>query len=144
MKMRIKRMRERAVLPEYQTLGAAGFDFHACIDEPLVLKAGEIEVVPTGVGVEIPAGYELQVRTRSGLAMKNKVTMLNGLGTIDSDFRGEMCVMLVNHGEKDFVIEPQMRIAQGVVAKYERVDWEEVEMLSETKRRGGFGSTGLI
>lgn len=143
MKMKIKRMREGALLPEYQTAGAAGFDFHVCIDEPLVIAPGKFAAIPTGVGVEIPVGFELQVRPRSGLAFKHDVVMFNGIGTIDSDFRGEMMVKLANYGEKDFVVEPGMRIAQGVVARVERVEWDEVGELSETKRKGGFGSTGL-
>jgi dUTP pyrophosphatase len=109
----------------------------------VVLKPGGIEVFHTGLGVEIPEGYELQIRPRSGLAFKHQVTMLNGIGTIDSDFRGEMCVILKNHSEVDFVVEPGMRIAQGVVSRYEKVQWEEVEELSKTDRKGGFGSTGL-
>ena len=142
--MKIMKMREEAVVPEYQTTGAAGFDFRACIGELMTLKHGEIGIFPTGVGVEIPEGYELQVRTRSGLAFKHRVTMLNGVGTIDSDFRGEICVTLVNWGDEDFVVEPGMRIAQGVVAKFEKAEWEEVDELTETKRAtGGFGSTGL-
>lgn len=136
-------MREGAILPKYQTLSSAGFDFHAAIDEPYTLKIGEIKAFPTGVGVEIPEGYELQIRPRSGLAYKNKVTMFNGVGTIDADYRGEMQVLLVNHGEEDFVIEPGMRIAQGIVSKFEHVEWAEVDELSETERSGGFGSTGL-
>ena len=136
-------MREGAVLPKYQTAGAAGFDFHACIDAPIVLAAGEIEVFPTGLAVEIPVGYELQIRPRSGLTFLHKVTMLNGIGTIDSDFRGEMMVILKNYGEEDFVVEPGMRIAQGVVARYEKVERVEVDELSKTERKGGFGSTGL-
>ena len=136
-------MRAGAVLPKYQTAGAAGFDFHACIDAPVVLKAKEIRPFPTGLSVELPEGYELQVRPRSGLAFKHRVTTLNGVGTIDSDFRGEMQVMLANWGDDDFVVEPGMRIAQGVVAKFEKVEWEETGELSKTKRRGGFGSTGL-
>jgi len=136
-------MREGAILPKYQTAGAAGFDFHACVDEPVTLKPGEIKNFPVGVGVEIPDGYELQVRPRSGLAFKNQVTMLNGIGTIDSDYRGEMHVSLINFGKEDFVVEPGMRIAQGVINKFEKIEWDEVEELSETKRKGGFGSTGL-
>ena len=143
--MKIKKMREGARVPEYQTSGAAGFDFCACVEEPVTLRAKDgIGTFPTGVGVEIPKGYELQVRTRSGLAFKHRVTMLNGMGTIDSDFRGEMFVTLVNWGEEDFVVEPGMRIAQGVVSKFEKVEWEEVEELSSTERNeGGYGSTGL-
>jgi dUTP pyrophosphatase len=142
-KIKIKKMREEAVLPKYQTAGAAGFDFHACVEKSTVLKPGEAKVFHTGLGVEIPEGYELQIRPRSGLAFKYGVTMLNGVGTIDSDFRGEMCVILRNFGEEDFVVEPGMRIAQGVVSRYEKVAGAEVEQLSETGRRGGLGSTGV-
>jgi dUTP pyrophosphatase len=143
MKMRIKRARKGAILPEYQTDGAAGFDFHACIEKSVEIEPGGIEVFPTGLSVEIPEDYELQIRGRSGLAFKHKVTMLNGIGTIDSDFRGEMSIMLKNHGEEIFVVEPGMRIAQGVVSRFEKIEWEEVGELSETNRKGGFGSTGL-
>ena len=93
--------------------------------------------------MEIPKGYELQIRSRSGLAYKHQISLLNGIGTIDSDYRGEMSVLLKNHSDVDFVVEPGMRIAQGVVAKYTHVEWEEVSELSETERSGGFGSTGL-
>jgi len=143
MKMKIKKLREGAVLPEYQTAGAAGFDLCACVDESVVIGPGETKMLTTGVAVEIPYGFEMQIRPRSGLAFKYRVSMLHGVGTIDSDYRGEVCVLLHNFGEEDFVVEPGMRIAQGVVARYEKVSWEEVSELSETKRKGGFGSTGL-
>ncbi len=143
MKMKITKFYDDAIIPQYQTKGAAGFDFCVHISEPVVLKPGEIKAFGTGVGVEIPAGYELQIRSRSGLAYKHHVSLLNGIGTIDSDYRGEMSVLLKNSGDQDFVVEPGMRIAQGVVAKYTHVDWEEVTKLSETDRAGGFGSTGL-
>jgi len=107
------------------------------------MKKGEMKAFPTGVGMEIPEGYELQIRSRSGLTYKHLVTMLAGVGTIDADYRGELQVLLKNHGEEDFVVEPGMRIAQGIVSKCERAEWEEVEELSETERSGGFGSTGL-
>ncbi|MDR1196769.1 MAG: dUTP diphosphatase [Candidatus Nomurabacteria bacterium] len=143
MKIKIKKVRDGAELPAYQTVGAAGFDFHAAIDTAVTLKPGQHRAFPTGVSVEIPAGYELQIRPRSGLAYKYGVTMLNGVGTIDSDFRGEMNVMLVNFGDQDFVVEPAMRIAQGVVERYEKVEWVETQELSETERgAGGLGSTG--
>ena len=142
MKMRIKLTRDNAILPQYQTAGAAGFDFHAAIDEPLTIKAGQSTIIPTGVAVEIPIGYELQVRARSGLAFKNDIGLVNGIGTIDADFRDEIMTKLTNFGDKDFVVEPNMRIAQGIVAKHETVEWEEVDELSETNRKGGFGSTG--
>ncbi len=144
MKMKITKFYDDAIIPQYQTAGAAGFDFCAHISEPYTLKPGEIHAFGTGVGVEIPEGYELQIRSRSGLAYKYQVSLLNGIGTIDSDYRGEMSVLLKNHSDKDFVVEPGMRIAQGIVAQYARVEWEEVSELSETDRSsGGFGSTGL-
>lgn len=143
MKMKITKFYDDAIIPQYQTAGAAGFDFCAHISEPYTLKPGEIHAFGTGVGVEIPEGYELQVRNRSSLPFKYHVSLLNGIGTIDSDYRGEMSVLLKNFSDKDFIVEPGMRIAQGVVAKVERIDWEEVNKLSETNRAGGFGSTGL-
>lgn len=144
MKVKIIKFYDNAIIPAYQTKGAAGFDFCAHISEPVTLKPGEIRSFGTGVGVELPEGYELQIRSRSGLAYKHRVSLLNGIGTIDSDYRGEMNVLLKNYGEEDFVVEPGMRIAQGIVARYEHVDFEEVAELSETDRSsGGFGSTGL-
>jgi dUTP pyrophosphatase len=143
MKMRIKKVRASAQLPEYQTTLAAGFDFHAAIDALVTIQPGGTAVIPTGLAVEIPAGYELQIRPRSGLAYKYDVTMMNGVGTIDADFRGEMMVKLINFGATDFVVEPGMRVAQGVVARHETVKWVEVDELSPTERQGGFGSTGV-
>ena len=145
MKIKIKKMREGAILPEYQSAGAAGFDIHACIDETVILQPGGVVSFPTGIGVEIPEGYELQVRSRSGLAFKDQVCMLHALGTIDSDYRGEIKILLKNHGDSAFAIEPGARIAQGVVTRVERVEWEETEELSETTRAdGGLGSTGIL
>lgn len=145
MKLKFKKMRPNATIPQYQTEGAAGFDFHAAIDKSVIIKPHQPpHPIPTGIAVEIPLGYELQIRPRSGLAYKHSVTMMNGVGTIDSDYRGEMQVLLINHGDSDFIVEPDMRIAQGVIAKYEKISWEEVDELSETDRGvGGFGSTGL-
>ncbi len=143
MKVKIVKFYDDAIIPQYQTAGAAGFDFCAHLAAPVTLKPGEIHAFDTGVGVELPAGYELQIRSRSGLAYKHSVTLLNGIGTIDSDYRGEMRVLLKNHGDHDFVVEPGMRIAQGVIAQYAHVEWEEVTELSESDRNGGFGSTGL-
>ena len=141
--MKIQRIRDNAILPEYQTDGAAGFDFHAANEQPLLIKSGKAVTVPTGIAVEIPRGYELQVRARSGLAFNYNIGLVNGVGTIDSDFRGEISIRLINLGSEDFIIEPDMRIAQGVVAKYERINWQEVDKLSETTRgAAGFGSTG--
>lgn len=143
MKMKITKFYDDAIIPAYQTRGAAGFDFCAHLSEPYTMQPGEIHAFDTGVGVEIPEGYELQIRSRSGLAYKHHISLLNGIGTIDSDYRGEMRVLLKNHGDKAFIVEPGMRIAQGIVAKYERIEFEEVQNLSGTDRSGGFGSTGL-
>ena len=145
MKVRIKKIAEDVIMPQYETPGAAGFDFHAYIKEPYVLKVNKRYAVPTGLIFEIPDGYELQIRARSGLAARNGITMMNGVGTIDSDYRGEVYVLLTNRGEEDFVIEPGMRIAQGL---FERVDQAEFELtdeeFSETERgKKGFGSTGV-
>ena len=145
MKVKIKKILEHAILPEYQTALAAGFDFHAAITEPVTIKPGALEIISTGVAVEIPAGYELQIRPRSGLAFKHRVLPVNAIGTIDADYRGEMMIGLVNNGIADFAIEPGMRIAQGIVAKHETIEWEEATELSDTDRgTGGFGSTGGI
>ena len=141
--MKIFKFYDDAIIPVYQTDGAAGFDFCAHIDEPYTMKPGEIKDFGTGIGVEIPKGHELRLSSRSGLAFKNHISLLNGIGVIDSDFRDEVRALLVNFGDKDFTIEPGMRIAQGVVAKYARVEFEEVAELSKTGRSGGFGSTGV-
>lgn len=131
-------------LPEYATALAAGLDVRANNPEPIVLKPLERAMVPTGLFIEIPAGYEVQVRPRSGLAAKKGVTVLNAPGTIDADYRGEVCVILVNLSNADFVIEKGERIAQLVLAKHERIDWECVNELASSERgEGGFGSTGV-
>lgn len=130
-------------LPEYATQLSAGVDVRANNDEPIVLKPLHRAIVPTGLFLEIPAGYEVQVRPRSGLAAKKGITVLNSPGTIDADYRGEVCVILVNLSEGEFIIEKGERIAQLVAAKVEHVVWESAEELSETERgKGGFGSTG--
>lgn len=131
-------------LPEYKTKGAAGVDLKANIEEEIVLKPLERKLIPTGLYVEIPEGYEGQVRPRSGLAIKHGVTVLNAPGTIDSDYRGEICVILINLGNEDFVINPGDRIAQFVLNKYECIDFESIDKLSDTERgKGGFGHTGV-
>ena len=130
-------------LPFYATEGSAGMDIHAAVHESLTLAAGKVALVPTGLCVAIPHGFEIQVRSRSGLAAKNGVFALNAPGTIDSDYRGEIKVILANFSDTDFVIERGLRIAQLVVAKHEHVTWPTVEHLDETTRAaGGFGSTG--
>jgi dUTP pyrophosphatase len=131
-------------LPKYGTEHSAGMDLEAAIDIPVTLKPGDRALVPTGIAIALPAGYEAQVRPRSGLAAKNGVTVLNTPGTIDADYRGEVKVILVNLGTEPFTIERGMRIAQMVIAAYSRVDWNAVDTLDETTRgAGGFGSTGL-
>jgi dUTP pyrophosphatase len=131
-------------LPRYATEHAAGMDLEAAIDAPLTLKPGERLLVPTGIAIALPEGYEAQIRPRSGLAAKNGITVLNAPGTIDADYRGEIKVILVNLGAEPFTIERGMRIAQMVVAAHSRVSWNAVETLSETERgNGGFGSTGM-
>jgi len=131
------------VLPSYETLASAGMDLRACIDVPSTLKPRQRAIVKTGLFIELPIGYEAQVRPRSGLAAKKGITVLNSPGTIDADYRGEIGVILVNLSNEDFTIEHGERIAQLVIAKHERAVWEEVEELGETSRgEGGFGSTG--
>ena len=132
-----------AVIPEYKTSGAAGADLCALLESPLTIPAGASALVPTGLFFEIPEGYEIQVRPRSGLAAKNGVTVLNTPGTIDSDYRGEIKVIVVNLSNQPFEIVPGERIAQMVIARHEVAQWEEVDQLDSTERgAGGFGSTG--
>jgi dUTP pyrophosphatase len=130
-------------LPEYQTPAAAGMDLRANIEQPLTLKPLGRAMVPTGLYVELPAGYEMQIRPRSGLAAKHGLGVLNSPGTIDADYRGEIKVILVNLSDADFSLQPGERIAQAVVARHEHIEWQPVETLSDTDRgAGGFGSTG--
>lgn len=141
--MKVKKLRDGAILPTYQTEHAAAMDAHACIDEARVLQPMERTMVPTGIAIELPIGYELQIRARSGLAIKHGISIINGIGTIDSDYRGELGVLLVNLGNEPFTIEPGMRIAQLVVARYERVEWSVVSELGDSDRgTDGLGSTG--
>ena len=130
-------------LPQYATEFAAGLDVRANNDEPIVLAPLGRAMVPTGLFLEIPTGYEVQVRPRSGLAAKKGITVLNTPGTIDADYRGEVNVILVNLSDQPFTVEPGERIAQLVLARHEKIEWEEVEVLGATERgEGGFGSTG--
>lgn len=131
-------------LPNYSTIASAGMDLRANIDESISLKPLERTIVKTGIFMELPVGYEAQVRPRSGLAFKKGITVLNSPGTIDADYRGELGVILVNLSDEEFIIEDGERIAQMVLAKHEQVNWFEVESLEETERgTGGFGSTGV-
>ncbi len=137
------RNRSGQALPEYATALSAGLDVRACLEAPITLAPGTYQLVPTGLYVALPEGTELQVRPRSGLAFKHGVTVLNAPGTIDADYRGEIGVLLINHGPQPFRIEHGERIAQLVLARYERIAWQEVEELPSTARGiGGFGSTG--
>ncbi len=131
-------------LPSFQTSGSAGADVRAAVDEPVVIEPGRVALVPTGLKVAIPCGFEIQVRPRSGLALKKSVTLPNTPGTIDSDYRGEVQVIMMNLGETPFQIERGDRIAQLVLARVERLHWEPVESVDETQRgEGGFGHTGV-
>lgn len=142
MKIKIKNLKN-TTLPFYGTEDSAGMDLIAAIDGPITLSPGKRTLVPTGIAIALTKGFEAQVRPRSGLALKNGITVLNSPGTIDADYRGEVCVILINHGEEPFMIEPGMRVAQMVIAAYQRVTWDEVENLDDTSRgEKGFGSTG--
>lgn len=130
-------------LPEYATSLSAGMDLWAELDNPVEIKPMERLLVPTGVTIELPEGFEAQIRPRSGLAYKHGITVLNSPGTIDADYRGELKVLLINLSDETFVLKDGERIAQMVIARHEKVEWEEVKFLSETTRgAGGYGSTG--
>ena len=130
-------------LPAYATSQSAGMDLTAAVEEPVILAPGARALIPTGLSIALPAGYEAQVRPRSGLALKHGVTVLNAPGTIDADYRGEIGVILVNHGQEPFTVERGLRIAQMVVARHAQVRWKTAEALEGTARgAGGFGSTG--
>jgi len=142
-RVNVVKLKSNAILPAYQTEYASGMDLHACIDAPIIIKPLERMLIPTGLAIQLPAGLEAQIRARSGLSIKNGITMVNGIGTIDSDYRGEIGVLTVNLSNEPFTIEPDMRIAQMVIAKYERIIWNQIDEISPTQRgSGGFGSTG--
>ncbi len=141
--LKIIRTNKELPLPQYQTEDAAGMDLYASINEQITLKPLERKLIPAGIMTEIPSGYEIQIRPRSGLALKNGITVLNSPGTIDPDYRGEIGVILINLGNKDFIINKGDRIAQAVINKVERFFITEVNDLGESERgSGGFGSTG--
>lgn len=143
MKILIKKLSNSVDLPRYHTAGSAGMDLVADIKEPIVIKPHQRMLVPTGIAISLPVGYEAQIRPRSGLALKNGIMLANGVGTIDSDYRGEIGVILLNTSTALFRVEPGMRIAQMIVSRYESVEWQEVDDLDETERgSGGYGSTG--
>lgn len=130
-------------LPAYATALSAGMDLLAAVAEPVTLEPGQRKLVPTGIAIALPAGFEAQIRPRSGLALKNGISLVNSPGTIDADYRGEIGVIIINHGDQPFTVERGTRIAQMVIARHERAVWTEVDNLDETARgSGGFGSTG--
>lgn len=130
-------------LPKYATPLSAGMDLRANIGKPITIRPGEIHLIPTGIHISLPEGYEAQIRPRSGLALKNGITCCNAPGTIDSDFTGDIGVILVNHGQEPFIVNDGDRIAQMVIAKFEKAEWTEVVELEATERGdGGFGHTG--
>lgn len=135
--------KSRHRLPEYETPLSAGMDLKANTSEPIVLGPMERQLIPTGIHIQLPEGYEAQVRPRSGLALKHGITVCNTPGTVDADYTGEIGVILINLSNEKFVINPGDRIAQIVISKYERIEWKEVRELDETERKGGFGSTGI-
>jgi dUTP pyrophosphatase len=143
-KIKVKIVRETNVdLPKYETFGSAGMDVRANIKDSITLKSLERALIPTGIKIAVPNGYEVQVRPRSGLALKHGITLLNTPGTIDSDYRGEIKIILANMSNEDFVIIPGERIGQIILNKVEQIDWEDVDILDKTERgSGGFGHTG--
>ncbi len=142
--MKVKIKSAAGELPAYETAGSAGMDLRARLEEPVTIEPGERFLTPTGLFIQLPQGFEAQIRARSGLAIRQGIGVVNGVGTIDSDYRGEIKVPLINWGREPFVIRDGDRIAQMVVARYERVEWEPVEELEDTARgAGGFGHTGI-
>ncbi|MDX2050490.1 MAG: dUTP diphosphatase [Rickettsiaceae bacterium] len=143
--IRIKKLSESAILPKYATKLSAGVDIHANLHENIVIFPGKSAIIPSGIAIALPEGYEAQVRPRSGLAAKNSITVLNSPGTVDCDYRGEIKVILINHGRDEFTVEHGMRIAQIVISKYEQVNFVEANLDADETDRGakGFGSTGI-
>ncbi len=140
----IKRLSKKVLLPKYATDGSSGLDLAACINEKIEIKPGKSKIIPTGLAVAIPKNFEIQIRPRSGLAAKNQISILNTPGTIDADYRGELKVILINLGDKSFIVEQGLRIAQMVICPIVKAKFKEVETLEDTKRgSGGFGSTGV-
>ncbi|MCR5261189.1 MAG: dUTP diphosphatase [Candidatus Gastranaerophilales bacterium] len=143
--LKILRLAHNKTLPEYKTDGASGMDLSAAIKEPIILNSLERCLVPTGIKIELPKGYEAQIRARSGLSIKHGITLINAIGTVDSDYRGEICVPVVNLSNETYTILPEERIAQMVICKVEQANIVVTEELAESERGiGGFGSTGSI
>ena len=142
-KILIKRLSKKVSLPKYETKGSSGMDLAACTENDINLAPNKSAVIPTGLTISIPKGFEIQIRPRSGLAAKNNISVLNTPGTIDSDYRGEIKVIIYNHGDKDFVINSNDRIAQMILTPVIKMELQEIDELPETMRgEGGFGSTG--
>jgi len=141
--LKILRLEHNKTVPEYKTKGAAGMDLCAAIEEPITLQPLERKLIPTGLKIELEHGYEAQIRPRSGLSIKHGISLINCVGTVDEDYRGEVCVPIVNVSNEPYTIQPEERIAQMVIAKYEQAEIQVVTELSDTARgEGGFGSTG--
>ena len=142
-KILIKRLSKKVILPKYETDGSSGMDLAACINETIIIQPNNKAIIPTGISLSIPKGFEIQIRPRSGLAAKNTLTVLNTPGTIDSDYRGEIKVIIINLGITEFKVEDKLRIAQMVLCPVIKAEFEEVDNLNMTTRgEGGFGSTG--
>jgi len=142
-KIIIKVKSESGRIPEYKTSGSSGADLRACLNEPVTLMPGERRLIPTGMYIELPEGIEAQIRARSGLSINHGVTMINGVGTVDSDYRGEWNVPMVNLGQEPYTINDGERIAQAIFSRYEKADFKLVDEINDTERgEGGFGSTG--
>ena len=143
MKMKIIRMEHNKHLPEYKTEGSSGMDLYAAIENDITLKPLERALIPTGIKIEIPVEYEAQIRARSGLSVKHGITLINAVGTVDADYRGEVCVGLVNLSNEEYTIKPEDRIAQMVIARVEKAEIEvTTELATSSRGEGGFGSTG--
>ena len=141
--LKVEKLPHNTYLPEYQTEGAAGMDLCAAIESPVLLKSLERKLIPTGIKIELERGFEAQVRPRSGISIKHGITLVNCVGTIDEDYRGEVCVPLINLSNEEYTIQPNERIAQMIIARVEKAKIEVVQSLSDTARAtGGFGSTG--
>lgn len=141
--IKIRITSDNGIVPVYETAGSAGMDIKAHLHQPMTLSPGERALVPTGLSIELPPGFEAQIRARSGLAYKHGIGLVNGVGTIDSDYRGEIGILLINWGDKPFVIHDGDRIAQMIISRYEKVEWDIATKLSQTDRgEGGFGHTG--
>ncbi|MDR1494962.1 MAG: dUTP diphosphatase [Rickettsiales bacterium] len=146
MQIKFKKLDPRAVIPQYKTSGSAGLDLHVLLDgDEKLFRVGEIELFKTGLAMALPDDYEAQIRSRSGLSLKNGIVVLNAPGTVDSDYRGELGMIMINKGKEDFVVKNCMRLAQMVIARYERAEINVVSSLDSTDREtDGFGSTGIL